>query len=327
MRAPTLDDLPSPPPGKTGWPWTEETPAEAEDPAWKIHRPRISIITPSLNQGEFIEETIRSVLLQGYPNLEYIIIDGGSDDDTIGIVRRYETWISFWLSEQDEGQAHAINKGFERAKGDILAWLNSDDVYYPGALAAVRDFFERNPGIDVLYGDADHIDKIDKIIEPYYTEDWDYERLKEVCFVCQPSVFLRRRLVEKEGLLDYRLQYCMDYEYWLRLGARTRFARLKKKLAGSRMYSDNKTLGSRVAVLQEINNMLKKRFGVIHSRWIYAYSRAVVDEYCYDRTDVVENLKYIWKLLRMSLHSFVRWRQLPSIRDIEKFAVWIGLVK
>lgn len=129
MRCPTLNDLPPPPPGKTGWPWTEESlqlPDRMPDGrSW----PRISIVTPSFNQGQFIEETIRSVLLQGYPDLEYIIIDGGSTDDSVEIIRQYEPWLAYWVSEKDDGQAHAINKGFSKATGICLGYLNSDDTY------------------------------------------------------------------------------------------------------------------------------------------------------------------------------------------------------
>ena len=137
MRCRTLTELPPPPAGKSGWPWTVETPpvplARPDGSPW----PRISIVTPSYNQGQFIEETIRSVLLQGYPDLEYIIIDGGSTDQSVEIIKKYEAWLTYSVSENDGGQSHAINKGFERATGVLLSWLNSDDVLLPDALAAV----------------------------------------------------------------------------------------------------------------------------------------------------------------------------------------------
>lgn len=134
MRCPTLHDLPPPPPGKNGWPWTEESTQAPElmptGQAW----PRISIVTPSYNQGEFIEETIRSVLLQGYPDLEYIVIDGGSTNGSVDIIKRYERWLSFWITEKDFGQSSAINKGFSRATGLLLGYLNSDDLYVSNGL-------------------------------------------------------------------------------------------------------------------------------------------------------------------------------------------------
>jgi len=283
----------------------------------------ISVVTPSFNQGRFIERTIQSVLSQGIPDLEYFIADGGSTDETVDILRRYQGRLR-WVSERDNGQADGVNKGIRATEGDIIGWLNSDDIYYPGALADVRSFFEENPGVDVVYGDADHIDEDDRIIEPYYTEDWNYERLKEVCFLCQPAVFFRRRLIEKAGLLDSRLRYCMDYEYWLRLGAMTPFTRLDKKLAGSRMYLQNKTLGARVAVHREINDMLRTRLGMVPSKWIYAYAHTVVDQKGYDRINPRENSKYVWTLIGVSLISFLRWRQRPFSRDIQTMAKWAG---
>jgi glycosyltransferase involved in cell wall biosynthesis len=143
MRSPTLADLPAPPPGKTGWPWTVETKqlsaVRSDGSLW----PRISIVTPSYNQGQFIEETIRSVLLQGYPDLDYVVIDGGSSDESVDIIRKYQPWLSYWVSEKDRGQAHAINKGFARGTGSLGAYLNSDDTYLPGALHYVADSSSR----------------------------------------------------------------------------------------------------------------------------------------------------------------------------------------
>ncbi|MFH1953337.1 MAG: glycosyltransferase family 2 protein [Pseudomonadota bacterium] len=285
--------------------------------------PSISVITPSYNQGRFIEHTIESVLEQDVPVLEYMVIDGGSTDETLSILKRYESRIR-WVSEKDNGQADAINKGIKATKGDIIGYLNSDDIYYPGALSAVLAFFEKHPEVDVVYGDADHIDLDGTVIEPYYTDDWDYDRLKEVCFLCQPSVFFKRRLIKEAGLFDSSLGYCMDYEYWLRLGAITPFARLNKKLAGSRMYGENKTLGSRVAVHWEMNDMLKKRLGKVPDRWIYNYAHAIVDQKGYTRGTPVENLKYVLLLVGFSIASFARWRQRLPINAVITMSKWMG---
>lgn len=147
-----LTELPPPPAGRSGWPWTEETapPSAGDTPVggW----PRISIVCPSFNQGRFIEETIRSVLLQNYPEVELIVIDGGSTDATPALLTKYARWLAHWESQPDQGQSHAINKGFERATGDVLGWINSDDYYLPGAFAAVGRSFRRNPHA-LLFGD------------------------------------------------------------------------------------------------------------------------------------------------------------------------------
>lgn len=146
MRScPSIDELPPPPAGKTGWPWTIGSPRLEEAPARFREWPSFLIVTPSYSQGQFIEETIRSVLLQGYPKLTFGVIDGGSADDTLAIIERYKSWLSFWCSEPDRGQSHALNKGFAGRSGDICAYLNSDDLYLPGALALVaRSFVSRN---------------------------------------------------------------------------------------------------------------------------------------------------------------------------------------
>lgn len=240
--------------------------------------PTILIVTPSFNQGRFIERTIRSVLDQGYPALEYWVIDGGSADETVDILRRYSDRIR-WSSEKDGGQAEAVNKGFRAGSGEIIGWLNSDDIYYPGTFAAVAARFRADPGLDVIYGAANHIDVADRVIEAYPTEPWDVSRLSETCFLCQPAVFFKRRILERWGYLDETLNYCMDYEYWLRLArAGARFFYEQRILAGSRFYPETKTLGARVKVHAEINDMLRAKLGRTPVTWILGYSHVVADD-------------------------------------------------
>lgn len=152
MRYTTLSDLPAPPPGRMGWPWTEDGEALPRALPDGSSWPRITIVTPSFNQGQFLEETIRSVLLQGYPDLEYIVIDGGSTDGSVEIIKKYERWLAYWISESDRGQSHAINKGWAKATGDLIAYLNSDDIYLPGAFRCVARAWARNKQAVAIVG-------------------------------------------------------------------------------------------------------------------------------------------------------------------------------
>lgn len=249
MPSPTLAELPAPSPGKTGWPWTVESArvlgCMADGRTW----PRITIVTPTFNQGHYIEETIRSVLLQGYPDLEYIVIDGGSTDDTLAILRKYEKHLAFWVSKKDRGQSHAINKGMERATGDIRAYINSDDLYLPGALDAVAESARARPDADLIHGRcrivdehgetrgerAGRIDRYDEILDLWSV--W-WQRRNFV----QPEVFWTRRIAEKAGQFSEDLYWVMDYDYWLRiLHAGGRVATVNAELAAFRLQPGQKS--------------------------------------------------------------------------------------
>ena len=283
--------------------------------------PSFSIITPTLNQGKFIKKTIQSVLSQNYENFEYLIFDGGSNDETLSILESFGDSIH-WVSEPDRGQAHAINKGIKNAKGEVIGWLNSDDIYYPGTLSKVYEFFKKNPGIKILYAMADHIDENDKVIESYYTEGWNYKKLFKVCYICQPAVFFRRSIIEKFGFLDESLNYCMDYEYWLRVGSKVPFYYLKQKLAGSRLHKETKTLDSAVPFHQEILKMFKTRFRKIPSRWLFNFAHSVARESNLKRNSPEENLKFVKKIITVSICTSLRMRYYIPLGEIKTLLGW-----
>lgn len=240
MRCQTLKELPPPPPDRIGWPWTEETSQLPDKMPDGSPWPRISIVTPSLNQGQFIEETIRSVLLQGYPDLEYIIIDGGSKDASIQEIEKYSNWLHYWVREPDKGQANAINKGFKRTTGEIVAWLNSDDYYEKNALMHIANKFadEQN---DFVYGDTRIVDESGRVICHFLAKDFSYQDELFYNYVPQQSCFWKRSVFNEIGFLNESYHYTMDYEFWIRCGLSKRFKYSPIYLANSRRHHTTKS--------------------------------------------------------------------------------------
>jgi glycosyltransferase involved in cell wall biosynthesis len=231
-----------------GWPLDEKprVPNYSSDIAW----PKISIVTPSFNHGKYIEETIRSVLLQNYPNLEYIIIDGGSTDNTIEIIKKYEPWISYWVSEPDRGQSHAINKGLEKCTGYIFNWLNSDDYYYPDTFFQVATCFLNNPSATVISGRERHLqmDGSTSIHNGTFIMDTALHTI-EFVEMAQPSTFFRTDCFKSVGPVAENLHYIMDGEFWVRyllLYGQETFYKTEKSLVNFRLHNDSKTVQSAV---------------------------------------------------------------------------------
>jgi len=278
MKCPSLKDLPPPPPGKTGWPWTEECPPLPDKLPDNDPWPRISITTPSYNQGRFLEETMRSVLLQGYPDLEYIVLDGGSDDGSADILRKYSPWLTYWVREPDRGQAHAINKGFSRSTGALLAWINSDDLYLPGALGTFAECYLTNPRA-IIMGDVENIVEGDgqcwltkqfnisflNIVSPE-NEPWSWH---------QPGLFVPRPLVINVGPLDEDLRYAFDLDWLLRLLQYAEVVYLHMKVARFRVHNAAKTTAEYPDGVKETQQLLQQRYWVLIPNFNVKYGKAL----------------------------------------------------
>ncbi|HZY83694.1 MAG TPA: glycosyltransferase family 2 protein [Gemmataceae bacterium] len=214
-------------------------------------QPLVSVVTPSYNQGRFLGRTIDSVLAQTYPHVEYLVMDGGSTDETLDVLKSYGERVR-WVSERDRGQAHAINKGFARTRGSVRAYLNSDDVLLPHAVGRAVEHFRRHPEHDLVYGQADIIDEEDRVTGQWPTEDYSFERLMATCFVCQPAAFWRTRVAERVGPFNEGLHNALDYEYWLRIDrAGGAVGHVHEVLARARMYAETKTLSAPLRMYRE----------------------------------------------------------------------------
>ena len=178
--------------------------------------PKVSIITPSFNQRHFLEDSICSVLQQSYPNIEYIVVDGGSKDESVETIKKYRDHFAWWVSEKDRGHADALNKGFSHATGEILAWLNSDDIYFPDAVAEAMDILKSHPEVGMVYGDADLIDDSGATIGQFASRQTDYRRmLRGSVHIPQATTFFRADLWRQVGPLDLSLFFSFDYDLWV----------------------------------------------------------------------------------------------------------------
>ena len=214
--------------------------------------PKISIVTPSYNQAQFLEKTIISVLNQGYPNLEYIIVDGGSTDGSVEVIKKYEKHLTFWISEQDQGQSDAIDKGFGRSTGDILAWLNSDDMLLPGALPAIAGAFEKHPEAALIYGDYIKVDSNDRCIALRRQPSFDLKVcLYAYTIAMQPASFFSRQAFLDVGGIDTKLHYIMDHDLVLRLAQYGKVINVRDYVAAFRVHPASKTALVNESMTQE----------------------------------------------------------------------------
>lgn len=205
--------------------------------------PLVTIITPSFNQAPYLEETINSVLGQTYPHIEYLIMDGGSSDGSVEIIKRYQNKLAYWVSEKDRGQTDAINKGFARAKGEVLAWINSDDTLLPNAVEEAVCFLNENPDIGLVYGDTHYIDEHSKVIGRFPAAQTDLTRLRRgYVHIPQQASFFRKSIWDQIGPLDPDFFFAMDYDLWVRIAGKAEIRYLPRWWANFRLHRGAKSI-------------------------------------------------------------------------------------
>ena len=330
-----FEELPEPPIGKTGWPWSstfvevepwvkgfvqpvdlaedgrEWLETEEQDSDW----PKISVVTPSFNQGEFIEETIRSVLLQGYPNLEFFVVDGGSDDGTVSVLQKYDAWITRWVSEPDKGQSDAINKGWAWANGEFLAYLNSDDIYLPGALRQIGLAVRGNRSAVAVIGGVVRLSKHSKLSrEPRKpilpgNGPMDLSTISpRKWFLPQQSGFIRTSVFDKVGrFAREELHYTMDREIYYRVLAEGPFLLIDTPLATFRYHEDSKS-GSKILEMYREDRVaisMIEAEGVMGKvrQWLVANARGGQGHWKYANAAFVKESDRVWHALVAAVFS------------------------
>lgn len=266
MHCPTLSELPPPPRGKKGWPWTEESPQLPDIMPNGDSWPKFSMVTPSYNQGQFIEETIRSVLLQGYHNMEYIIIDGGSTDNSVEIIKKYEKWLTYWVSEPDSGQSHAVNKGYEKASGEIYGWMNSDDYLLKDALKNVAVAYNASQGAGAWCGGCLLVDADSKKLNIHWPDRVDVDGIADwgQNHFAQPALFFSQKAWQHCGPLEEGLHYEMDFDLWLKIAKVLSIEKVSDVLAAAHIHRDAKTYYGNVGYVYAEQFLIQVRHGYEH---------------------------------------------------------------
>lgn len=334
-----LSQLPPPPPGRTGWPWDNPEPGlHTRLPAGTL--PRISVVTPSFNQGQFLEETIRSVLLQGYPNLEYIIIDGGSTDHSVEIIRKYAPWLTHWESERDRGQSHAINKGWARVTGDLVSYINSDDIYLEGALRTVAEVWSSQPDVAVIVGAILITDEQSQLrgnpVVPRLPSagPLDLTTLDhDLWFLPQASGFWLLKTLERLGRsVREDLHYSMDRDLYYRSCALGPVKLLPTPLATYRQHSASKTVSQVMKSFRESSAVLRGYevgdISTLRARRKVARWRLAQGHFCCAKLYPKRSEK-VWHLLVAAFYraAYLRrleyWGLLAHALNVERPTRWV----
>ncbi len=209
------------------------------------NQPLVSIITPSFNQARFLEATMQSVFSQDYPRIEYIVVDGGSTDGSVDTIKKHQARLAWWVSEQDQGQTDALNKGFARASGEILAWINSDDVYELNAVSSAVEYLLAHPEVGMVYADCNYISENGNVLGKFPAAQTDYKLLREgYVHIPQQTTFFRAELYKQVAPLDSSFYFAMDYDLWTRLAAHTTFKYLPQTWANFRLHTSGKTIAA-----------------------------------------------------------------------------------
>lgn len=299
--------------------------------------PLVTIVTPCLNAERFLEQTLESVLTQDYDHFEYIVLDGGSTDDTVAILERYARLYPHqfrYVSEADDGASAAIAKGFAMARGQIFAYINADDLYFPGAIRKAVSHLEDNPELAGVYGDAFWISDDGTRLGNYPTQAFSAEQLGRECFICQPTCFVRSAAIREVGGFESRLHTAFDYDLWLRLARQHQLFRIDALLASSRMHVNNKTLSHRGTVFREAIACVQRHQGYVPFQWIHGYCSYLIDA----RDQFFEPLRPSFTKFAFSLilgtvcnwrHPYRYWREWCSIMSPDAFvrrwnATWIA---
>lgn len=335
----TLKDLPVPPEGKTGWPWTKQSEPLPDKTPCGSDWPKISIVTPSYNQSQFIEETIRSVLLQGYPNIEYIIIDGGSTDNTIEVIKKYQQYIAYWVSEPDNGQSHALNKGFIRATGSLIGWQNSDDFYYPMAFQYAAKALQDHAEYDVFYGSRNYLNLNGdgKVTNDIHMSSFNLEEMIPNANISNQSLFFKKHIFQDGNFVDTTFEHCMDHEFFWRLifkGYRFVFVpeicgsyRLQPECKGNQ--SDNRWLVDTVKICKTVYkntelspSVRKKAWQFLRGTCLDNYGKLRLElfrESLYDLISLSGITSLDIELIAKYLISFIGNKNLAFLRKFKKY--------
>jgi len=220
--------------------------------------------------GRLIEQTLQRVIEQDYPNIEYFVMDGGSTDNTLDILRRYAGRLQY-VSERDRGTTDAINKGFERSSGSIFTFLNADDTLLPGAVSTAVEAFRDNPDAGVVYGDAWFVDEDGRRTAPYPVEPFDARKLARRCFICQPAAFMRREAFASSGMLDPDRHCALDYDLWIRIARRYPMKKINAFLANSRIHEGSKTVYQMGPAMLATIELLRQCYDYVPFNWLYGY--------------------------------------------------------